>query len=915
MPFKDRAKAESHINPAQTTFGVPYLWNSGYNKNKPPYFGAFKCRDFNRDADLHWGQPRQRSGADQDGDAGNAADYDKLEYQGLSNRDRYITTSPYGLQGTKLSYGYSIVNNLDVISNAILDTDPEGAVSETIYEMSDDYTIDKFNKGEFYQISMRYLPGCAADWDYINHPNGDVVQLNLVGNQYPAADITVTNSVSIGSYNTLDNQYGSDFSSFFATNRITELSATGNAVSDWTIQMRVQNSTYNTDANNTATRNHKDIFFYIKVPNGKTQKWKTTFTDTMGRKYFRINYTSTDSNGTSASRHFDVYASHFFDANSTYPDCYVIQGDDQWQFMGSYNYQNDVASGPFNYQIAADASSPAYITGIGGIYRQSFGNGFGNITTDSNLNWCRIPNTIGISQYGKTIMTNPTGRLPAPSTDDTAGNIIIFDSYDWNKHKIKYDDFASGDEMGDSLDVAGQWAVVGSKTKNKYRVINLLGEGQEYSASLQQNTKDWQLQRIDGSPMGDGVDLGTSGLQFGFPTSAVAIGYNKISFGAHTGGYYEPNGPFIGSYATSGEADNPGVVYHHLHFNQQPIMGTVNDRTSRRKYHELTMLDSFNVYDHGSQWYNINPENNARFGCSVAIGCGRLVVGADYAERTFEGTSGTIGAAGRAYLYDIEGGYIRELIMPEEFTNDQESTDTGGDYMRFGHRVAIGSGIIAVSAPYINAPNGVINQGNVFIYDLNGNFMFDLFSRTTFPQNLEGSGGVGDWRDIYMESNFLHFGYDIDVKYGRIAVGAPSAHHRWDDPFNANNSFQMSQMGGVFLYDLDGVQTHSFYPYEGTAQSKDFLWYGSNVKLGYGKLVIGAGYQESVCYDVHTRIESYDDALPVSSGNVGEFRIQKGDELDGTDSEIGSNTGAFYPFEISPIITPWDALEQENGWG
>jgi hypothetical protein len=90
--------------------------------------------------------------------------------------------------------------------------------------------------------------------------------------------------------------------------------------------------------------------------------------------------------------------------------------------------------------------------------------------------------------------------------------------------------------------------------------------------------------------------------------------------------------------------------------------------------------------------------SNDRFGTSVAVGSGRIVVGAN--EDDDNGSR-----SGSAYIFDLDGNELAKITASDGAANDY-----------FGTSVAVGSGRIVVSADE-DDDNG-FNSGSAYIYDL-----------------------------------------------------------------------------------------------------------------------------------------------------------------------------------------------------
>jgi len=171
-----------------------------------------------------------------------------------------------------------------------------------------------------------------------------------------------------------------------------------------------------------------------------------------------------------------------------------------------------------------------------------------------------------------------------------------------------------------------------------------------------------------------------------------------------------------------------------------------------------------------------NTNASAYFGSSVAIGDGRIVVGA-------KGDDANGYNSGAAYIYDLDGNELAKI---------DPSGGAGGD--NFGSSVAVGSGKIVVGAQTDNS-----NAGSAYIYDLDGGN----------EVQLSPSGGSG------------RFGQKVHISSNRIYVGAPS------DSAGGTNA------GAFYIFDMEGNQLAKF-----TGSSGQFL--GCDIASADGKLVVGA---------------------------------------------------------------------------
>ena len=89
---------------------------------------------------------------------------------------------------------------------------------------------------------------------------------------------------------------------------------------------------------------------------------------------------------------------------------------------------------------------------------------------------------------------------------------------------------------------------------------------------------------------------------------------------------------------------------------------------------------------------------NDQFGASVAVGSGRIVVGA-YRDDD-NGTD-----SGSAYIFDLDGNQLSKITASDAAADDL-----------FGYTVVVGSGRIVVSSPYDDDDGS--NSGSAYIYSL-----------------------------------------------------------------------------------------------------------------------------------------------------------------------------------------------------
>lgn len=154
---------------------------------------------------------------------------------------------------------------------------------------------------------------------------------------------------------------------------------------------------------------------------------------------------------------------------------------------------------------------------------------------------------------------------------------------------------------------------------------------------------------------------------------------------------------------------------------------------------------------------------NQSFGAAVAVGYGRIAVGDP--QWDFGGFGPT--DAGKAYLYDINGNFIKNL----EPSRSASASDN------YGESIAIGENCIAVGSPGDSS-------GYVYLYDLNGNELQQIPSPQFKANRIQPAG----------------FGTSVAIDHGKLLIGHPR-YERLTTTF--------AEQGMAFLYDFNtDRQTH-----------------------------------------------------------------------------------------------------------
>lgn len=186
------------------------------------------------------------------------------------------------------------------------------------------------------------------------------------------------------------------------------------------------------------------------------------------------------------------------------------------------------------------------------------------------------------------------------------------------------------------------------------------------------------------------------------------------------------------------------------------------------------------------------PTDYEGWGEGSEIGCGRIVVSnplwSDVDVNANAWTDGNTGRhRGKVYVYDLNGQLINTI---------EEIVANRADNNKFGTRVRIAFDKIFISAPgYISGENETTTQGNVYIYDLNGEWLKTL----DFSAFTAGTAEA--------------FGALLEVEDARIFVGSVNA------KTNSN--------GVLCFFNLDGTPQGQYF----TSSSVDHY---ENVLIGSG---------------------------------------------------------------------------------
>ena len=365
----------------------------------------------------------------------------------------------------------------------------------------------------------------------------------------------------------------------------------------------------------------------------------------------------------------------------------------------------------------------------------SFTLGYDDTTTHSNETKITASDAAASDFFGSSVAVG-SGRVVVgvPFDDDagtSSGSAYIFDLDGTQIAKITAPSGAgASDNFGDSVAVGSDRIVVGAKNADD----GPFNGGAAFIFDLDGNIIDTIFD----------YDY-KSNASFG---NAVAVGSGRIVVGASNHA-----GPGAGDYSA-------GAVFIYR----------LNTPDSRNQQVTLKASD-VSAYDN--------------FGHSVAVGSGRIVVGAPYNDDVPT-------SSGSAYIYDLDGNEITKITASDAASGDV-----------FGWSVAVGNGRIVVGAQGNDDAGG--GSGSAYVYDLEGN----LITKITASDAAAGDA----------------FGRSVAVGNGRIVVGADG---------------DSSGAGSAYIFDLDGTQLAKITA--GDAAAGDA--FGASVAIGSGKIVIAARYND-----------------------------------------------------------------------
>jgi len=262
-----------------------------------------------------------------------------------------------------------------------------------------------------------------------------------------------------------------------------------------------------------------------------------------------------------------------------------------------------------------------------------------------------------------------------------------------------------------------------------------------------------------------------------------------------------------------------------------------------------------------------SPSSDA-FGYQIAVVHNKLVVGAYRAD------IGGFTRAGKVYIYDLSAANIAASVItienPDPILNGY-----------FGGCVSGGCGRIVIGAQGNQDSQFGVTSGCAYVYDLHGN----LIKKIDSPQN-------------YTSTGFASVGNRVSVGSGRILLSAYLA-EQWDVITGQTVPFAITNMGRVYMYDLDGNYLGNYAAIE-SPDPQTNGYFGSSVSVNEGIVAIGA-YGEGTSSQGKTHIfdldgnfietlegpnqgnsDSFGTAVAIGSGRivVGDTGVDTGSNLD-----------------------------------
>lgn len=931
---------------ASSVWGMPYLWNTQSNglRNQNQLLGNTEQLV----APNRWWNSSFETG-------GAFSANDSIWQKQLYNSGSRIVSSNF-ISGNQNLWDNGN-NNSWVLRGHMAPITTEVAIIDWLGTSTTTYNAQKDTGQEYNFIHNRlarnHVP-CVAFEEYFQIMSGPVTATSAqlttsYGLTYPAESLLNDYSVS-----TTYSRYPSGWTEFFQRSYAdSSTSTTGSDWMYWTINgLVIAFVCY------TYQSGEQRFYILARLENGDDYP--------IGIKNnFAIHYSWSDSGAGILSQTYDQSNASETYHKSTYKenrgsgtDFYTIIRNDDWHILGIQDDHPSSYSRGFSSWDTVN--NPPKFTTLDSAWILSF-YPMGTDNTNKHIEWggptSHGGNSIATCN-GKTIIGG-ANYYDEVNSYANSGAVAIYDANNLGAlqgEEIIYlnrnnPNHAANDRFGQKVAACGQWAAISAPGAGTY--------GRVYLRNLYRPTSSIGTAAQDGpnngAPENPLNSFYTGGLS---STNFTQSGWEGIVPAlTDSGSVSQPNNVYSG-WGARGLSFNYGKLVMGNAYTYGPgtttsngavVIYDVDDLTGRVSNEKRLFLNDVADYED----YNITNgqfPGGEGFGTSVSVGCGRIVVGApfmDYCHKNDNGVFPTpeenVTSYGAAFLYDLDGGFIKRLHVPESvmYPNGTEGYSNNND---LGLTVAIGSGVIAVGAGnnYFSSLNGQLGpiRGNVYIFDLDGNYMFDLRSKyeaTVYARegyrspdgffhdtpgfrvhkidnpismsDAQATGGGSRWTAD-------SFGHSLSIGFGKIVVGVPNFEHN-------ENEF----VGAVMVFDLNGKLITAYSPYEDADSAPNVQTgaFGDSVFSGYGKILITdpkralrdsgtvSGYPS---YGVYAGQYHRPSGWNVDSGSIRNSHTYfiGTNGAGGTRDLVDMRMGCFYSVESDPIMTPWDLLEIENGW-
>ncbi len=337
------------------------------------------------------------------------------------------------------------------------------------------------------------------------------------------------------------------------------------------------------------------------------------------------------------------------------------------------------------------------------------------------------------------------------------------------------------------------------------------------------------------------------------------------------------------------------------------VVGAPNDSRAANEL-QTGAIYLFEASATGEAWTQVggkitNPALGAnaafdRFGESIAIADGLIIVGSPNAEVTNAGNPGGLATAGAAYIYRQEAdgtwNFNNTQVITGTDTRSVTGEQTGETGDQFGASVDIVNGYAIVGTPGNDIVEGQVGVDRQTFFNAGSAYIFqDQAGTWVQAQQLTGNDGqlrAGD-----------QFGISVGIDDGAAIVGSQSEEvDGFDDPTfvnevspDENNPNQipaprLPSPGVAYLYELNN---DDFWDQVSRVTASDRI----------------NGDQFGAAVDIHTTDSGGSSAVVgalaknIVRGNLNDFAIGTPTEF-GVDADL-SNAGAAYIFRSQPQLT------------